>query len=296
MLLGVAAVWGSSYLAAKVATSAAPVIDVLFVRYGVAAAACVLIVLLRPDRRWTREALGAGCLLGVTLAAVLLVETSGVARTSAANAGVIISLTIVLTPLLEGGRGRRLPASFFRAAGLCVIGVVLLVCGSGLSRPGAGDALMALAALIRAVHLVLVARLTTGRDVRPLHLTAMQMLVGTVLCAAGAAGTVSRLSAVGPTGWTALLYLAVLCSVFAFLAQTWAVQRTSASRASLLLGTEPIWAVATGVCLGGERLSLVATAGAVAVIAGVFRGQSVERIHRNEAEDRACPTTTPIAA
>ena len=36
-------------------------------------------------------------------------------------------------------------------------------------------------------------------------------------------------------------------TVFAFLAQTWAVQNSSASRASLLLGTEPVWAVAVGI-------------------------------------------------
>ncbi|MFN2562064.1 MAG: DMT family transporter [Jatrophihabitans sp.] len=278
------------------ATSAAPVADVLLVRYGLAAVVCGLIVLAGPDRRCTRDELAVGCLLGVTLAAVLIVETTGVARTSAANAGVIISLTIVLTPVLEAGHGRRLPPSFFVAAGVCVAGVTVLVCGSGLSRPGTGDALMVLAAVIRAVHLVLVARLTAGRSVRPLHLTAVQMLVGTALCACGAAGQLARLSAVGAGGWIALLYLAVLCSVFAFLAQTWAVQRTSASRAGLLLGTEPIWAVATGVVVGGERLSVVAMVGAVLVIGGVFKGQSVERAAREGREDRACPTRTPIAA
>lgn len=47
----------------------------------------------------------------MTQAAVLLVETYGVAHTSAANAGLIISLTIVLTPLLDrGGRHGSLPS------------------------------------------------------------------------------------------------------------------------------------------------------------------------------------------
>jgi threonine/homoserine efflux transporter RhtA len=59
--------------------------------------------------------------------------------------------------------------------------------------------------------------------------------------------------------WAVLAYLALGCSVFAFLAQTAAVQRTSASRASLLLGTEPVWAVATGIVLGGEHLTVTAS-------------------------------------
>jgi drug/metabolite transporter (DMT)-like permease len=68
--------------------------------------------------------------------------------------------------------------------------------------------------------------------------------------------------------WAQLVYLALFCSLFAFLSQTWAVQRTSASRASLLLGTEPIWAVAVGIGLGGERLTALAAAGALLMVAG----------------------------
>jgi drug/metabolite transporter (DMT)-like permease len=58
------------------------------------------------------------------------------------------------------------------------------------------------------------------------------------------------------------------------------VQRSSASRASLLLGTEPVWAVAVGVCLGGERLTVLAALGAGLMVAGTYWGQSVERSHR----------------
>lgn len=100
VLLLVAIVWGSSYLSAQTATSALPVLLVLFARYALSALACLGVVAVpgRGPRRWTREELRAGVPLGLTQAAVLVVETYGVAHTSAANAGLIISLTIVLTP------------------------------------------------------------------------------------------------------------------------------------------------------------------------------------------------------
>ena len=82
------------------------------------------------------------------------------------------------------------------------------------------------------------------------------------------------------TTWAQLAYLALACTVFAFLAQTWAIRRTSPSRASLLMGTEPVWAVLVGVSLGGERLTLLAGAGAVLVVAATYYGQHVERVHR----------------
>lgn len=294
-LLVVAVVWGSSYLTAKVATSAAPVLIVLFLRYALSAAACLALVGLRPSaRHFTRDEWRLGSVLGMTQAAVLVIETYGVAHTSAANAGLIISLTIVLTPILDR-RERRLPPAFFGAAGVCVLGVGALVSGTGLHAPGGGDALMLAAAIVRAGHVVLVGRLTTKRAVRPMSLTTVQTLVGTLVFGVAASGQLGAVAHLHAATWGALLYLALFCSVFAFLAQTWAVQRTSPSRASLLLGTEPIWAVATGICLGGERLSLVATIGAALVVAGAYWGQSVERAHRAEPEpDPLCPAPTPV--
>ena len=84
---------------------------------------------------------------------------------------------------------------------------------------------------------------------------------------------------------------------FAFLARTWAVQRTSSSRAGLLLGTEPIWAVAVGISLGGERLTVLTALGALLMVAGTYWGQAIERAHRTDAaEDAACPVTTTGSA
>ncbi|GGV01931.1 hypothetical protein GCM10010211_81570 [Streptomyces albospinus] len=302
VLLLVALVWGSSYLAAKTATVTLPVLAVLFARYAISALTCgALVASRRRRRRWTRAEVRVGSLLGGTQAAVLVLETYGVAHTSAANAGLIISLTIVLTPLLDRTGGRRLPRTFFLAAGLCVVAVGLLTSSTGLHAPRPGDVLMLAAAVVRAGHVALVGRLTVGRPMDPLHLTTAQTVVGSTLFLPLAFTHLPDLVHSSATTWTQLIYLALFCSVFAFLAQTWAVQGTSASRASLLLGTEPIWAVAIGISVGGERLTLWATLGAVLMIAGTYWGQAIERTHRTttprtEKEDEACPTMTPTSA
>lgn len=302
VLLLVALVWGSSYLTAKTATVALPVLAVLFARYAISALACgALVASRRRRRRWTRAEVRVGSLLGVTQAAVLVLETYGVAHTSAANAGLIISLTIVLTPLLDRTGSRRLPWTFSLAAGLCVVAVGLLTSSTGLHAPRLGDVLMLAAAVVRAGHVALVGRLTAGRPMDPLHLTTAQTVVGSALFLPLAVTHLPDLVHSSATTWTQLIYLALFCSVFAFLAQTWAVQGTSASRASLLLGTEPIWAVAIGITVGGERLTLWATLGAVLIIAGTYWGQAIERTHRTttartEKEDETSPTMTPTSA
>jgi drug/metabolite transporter (DMT)-like permease len=299
VLLIVALVWGSSYLSAQTAVSALPVLTVLFARYALSALACLGLVAAgrgssrgsfsgsgRGTRQWTRDEVRAGVPLGVTQAAVLVVETYGVAHTSAANAGLIISLTIVLTPLLDrGGRRGALPPAFFAAAGVCMVAVGLLMSGNGFHAPRLGDLLMLAAAVVRAAHVALVGRLTVGRAIRPLHLTAVQTLVGTALFLVPAAPSLPALARTDPATWTQLAYLALFCSVFAFLAQTWAVQRTSASRAGLLLGTEPVWAAAVGIALGGERLTALTGLGAALMLAGTYWGQAVERTHRSATHD-----------
>lgn len=292
VLLLVALVWGSSYLAAKTAIVALPVLAVLFARYAISALACgALAASHRRRRGWTRVEVRVGSLLGVTQAAVLVLETYGVAHTSAANAGLIISLTIVLTPLLDRTGSRRLPWTFFLAAGLCVVAVGLLTSSTGLHAPRLGDVLMLAAAVVRAGHVALVGRLTAGRSTDPLHLTTAQTVVGSAMFLPLAATHLPDLVHSSAATWTQLIYLALFCSVFAFLAQTWAVQGTSASRASLLLGTEPIWAVAIGISVGGERLTLWATLGAVLMIAGTYWGQAIERTHRSKPTLRAHPAS-----
>ncbi len=323
VLLLVALVWGSSYLSTQTATAALPVLLVLFARYALSALACLALVAARAgarggSRRWTREELRAGVPLGITQAAVLVVETYGVAHTTAANAGLIISLTIVLTPFLDrAGHPGGLPPAFYAAAGVCVLAVGLLMTGNGFHAPRLGDLLMLGAAVVRAGHVALIGRLTADRAIRPLHLTTVQTLVGSALFLIPTAHQLPTLVRTDAATWTQLLHLALFCSVFAFLAQTWAVQRTSAGRAGLLLGTEPIWAAAVGIALGGEHLTLFTGLGAALMVAGTYWGQAVERDHRahretadHAADDRAtpirpaqdtqenpaCPVTTPTSA
>ncbi|MFI1991839.1 DMT family transporter [Actinoplanes sp. NPDC020271] len=285
LLLAVAIVWGSSYLTAKTLTVAGGVLILLALRFLISAAAMLPILAFR---RPTRPELGTGLLLGVTQASVLVMETYGISRTSATNAGVLISLTILLTPILEGLVSRRfLPRSFFLAAATATLGVILLVAGPGLRTPSIGDALMLGAAVIRAVHVTLSARLTRDRPYNSGVLTALQTLTGAVLFApALVAGSWSY----RPSQWLAVTYLALGCSVFAFVVQLWAIRRTSASRASLLLGTEPVWAVLFGVALAGDRLTPVAVAGIALVLAGTFYGQ------RLETRSRSAPTEPLVPA
>jgi len=279
LLLAVAVVWGSSYLAARTLVLAGGVLAVLALRFLVSAIALApAMAVRRPSPPEWRT----GVLLGLTQAAVLALETYGVSLTSATNAGVLISLTILLTPAFEGAVRRQwLPHRFFVAAAVAVTGVVLLVAGPGLRAPTAGDALILSAAVVRAAHVTLSGRLTDGRRYDTVTLTWLQTVVGAVLFTLVAAPTLpAAVRAFGPGHWLGVLYLALGCSVFAFVVQLWAIRRTSAARASLLLGTEPVWAVLIGVAIAGENLTATGVAGIALILGGTYYGQRIEAAHR----------------
>ena len=282
LLLGVAAVWGASFLAAKELAAETGVPAAIALRFLVAAAATALLCLGRREPLPRGRGLGIAVALGCSQAAVIGLETWGVHLTSATNAGLLISLALVMTPVLEGAASRSwLPRPYFVAAVAAVVGVALLVSEGGLRTPTAGDALVIAAAAVRAVHVTASAHLTRGRTEGTLGVVLVQMAVcaaaSTVVAGAELPAAVARLDA---DGWADVLFLGLLCSVFAFVVQLWAVRRTSASRASILMGTEPVWALGVGVVVAGEAIGPVGMCGAVLIVAASYAGQAVERRHR----------------
>lgn len=278
-VLLVAVVWGASYLAAKGITTTHTVVAVLVLRF-----ALVLPVLAVAGHRKLRALTPAqwrgAALLGLVLSGIFLLETYGVVHTSATNAGLIISLTMIFTPLAEAAVTRkRPPRAFVAAAGLSVVGVVLLTQGGGFSAPSLGDLLMLLAALARTVHVLAMARIKAVRSADSLSLTTVQLggavAVFAVLAAVPGTGASPWSVAVGfgPREWAGLVFLSVFCTLFAFFVQMWAVRRTSPSRVSLLLGTEPLWAAAAGIAIAGERLGALGLLGAGLVLAGTAWGR-----------------------
>lgn len=282
LLIAVAAVWGASFAAAKSLALDVGVAPAVALRFLVAAAALAVICAMRRERMPRGRGLAVAVALGFSQAAIIGLETWGVHLTSATNAGLLISLALILTPVLDSLAARSwLPRSYFVAAVAAVVGVALLVSDGGLRMPSAGDALVIAAAVVRAFHVTASARLTRGRSDSTLAVVLIQLIVcaATASLVAGAElpAAVDRLDG---SGWANVVFLGLMCSVFAFVVQLWAVRRTSATRASILMGTEPVWALLVGILLGGEIVGAVGLLGAALIVAASYAGQAIERRHR----------------
>ncbi len=269
LLLLVAAVWGGSYAVTKQVTLQWPVLDFLTLRFGLTF--LVLLPALRPlfTAAW-RGGLQVGAILGANLLAIFLCETYGVTLTSAANAALLISLCVALTPLVEWWLlGDAPSARVWRAVALSILGAGLLSASSEFGRPGLGDALILLAALLRALMVTQTRRLATRHTLPALTLTALQSAVVTL-------GLLALTLALRGPHWPALptqmrfwggmAFLVLLCTVFAFFAQNYAAARTSPSRVSLLMGSEPVFGALFAVLWLGEQMTRLGWAGGALMV------------------------------
>jgi drug/metabolite transporter (DMT)-like permease len=291
VLIGAAFVWGASYLAAKELTEAGSLWGMMALRFIAAAGILALIRAFKPVKFSKADVL-VGSAVGIGLAVVMTFETNGIALTSATNAGLIISLSIIFTPILEGvARKFWLPKNFFVAAAGAVLGVGFLVGGNGFQAPNWGDALMFGAAVLRAYYQVVQGSLTSGKKLSTINLTIFQTLTaGVIFFIVDAPGTVQAAINYGPNEWFLMAFLVLLCTVYGFFAMMWGIRRTSASRIALLQGTEPIWAVLIAIAFGGEHLTGFGIIGALLIIGSGYWGLGIEQRARLSRASATSPT------
>ena len=278
-MLLVAAVWGTSYGVAKGALVFYPVLGFLAVRF-LLTFMVLLPALLRTDATGRRNALWAGLPLGVLMLGIFLCETFGLAMTSASNAAFLISLCVVFTPFAEWWLLRQRPArAMFVVAGVSLLGAALLS-GGYSGHWGWGDALMVAAAVLRAITVCQTTQRTRNRHVPVQALTAVQAGViglGSLLLALAQPGSLPPLPSLTHASafWWACVYLVLGCTVFAFVAQNWALRHSTPTRVSVLTSSEPAFGALFAVFWLGESLSATAWAGGALIVVAALWSMAV---------------------
>lgn len=271
LLLLIAAIWGSSYSVVKTALVYYPVAGVIGIRF-LLTAALLLPYWLRLPAAQQRATLSVAAPTSLGLLAIFFAETAGVEQTTAGNAAFLVSLCLLLTPPVEWlWFGKRPATRLWLAAIISLCGTWLL---TGMARGALnhGDLLMLLAALIRAFQTCLTTRLTAGRAIDSMGLTAAQgALVGSgalLLATLTPAGLPALPSAAG--FWLSIGFLTVFCTLFAFWAMNRALARSSPSKVALLLGSEPLWGALFAVLWLGESLGHLGWLGGLMIAASAL--------------------------
>ena len=264
-LIAVTAVWGLTFVQVKEAVAVYPLFAFLAVRFLIASA-----TLAAPAAGRLRS-LGArgwvtGSALGLLLATGYALQTAGLERTTVSSAGFITGLYVVFTPLLALALFRlRIGAAAWAGVALATGGLALL---SGVDRGSvAGDALVLAGSVAYSLQIVLLERYALRYDV--VAFTQAELAAAAAAFAAVALALGELELPRGWTVWSALLVTGVFASALAFLVQTWAQRRTSATRTALAFAMEPVFAAIFGYTLAGDRLGSLAWVGAGAIMAGI---------------------------
>ena len=269
-LLAMTAAWGSTFFMIKDIVTRMEVIDLLAVRFGIAAIALLLIA--GRQLKMSRTTLLRGVGLGVLYAIAQILQTTGLAHTSASVSGFITGLYVVATPLLGALILKsRIPRLTWLAAGLATVGLGVLSL-NGFSI-GYGELLTLVAAIIYAGHIVALGRLSGPGTA--MSLSVVQMCVIAVLCSLAAfvpvAGTEPGVQLpTSSTDWLIVIYLAVVAGAMTMVLQTWAQARIDPSRAAVVMAMEPVWAAGFAVALGGEKITVRMIIGGLAILGAIY--------------------------
>jgi drug/metabolite transporter (DMT)-like permease len=275
-LVGIAAVWGLTFVMVQDAIAVIPVTAFLAYRF-LAAAVLVAAISRRRLARLSRAGWAAGVAMGAALTAGYLFQTWGLNRTTASNAGFITGLFVVLTPVLGALLfGHRVGRVGWLAAGVSAVGLALLSgVGSDELRP-AGDGLVLLGAVAFAVHILVTDRGVSRHDIGAL--LAVQLGFCGLVCAVLAVVLGEVEAPHGWTVWSALLVTALVASALGFFVQSYAQQHASPARTALILASEPAFAGLFGWLLADDRLSLLGWVGAALILAAIVTVDAVPRL------------------
>jgi len=273
-LLVVSMIWGSAFVAQRIAGQLGSVYVFNGARY-LLAALVVLPFALRAGRKRNfppdaRAHYGWMCAAGILLFLGSALQQAGLQYTTAGNAGFITGLYVVLVPLvLYAVWGETLHP-------LSVVAVVLAGTGSFCLSTGgrlavrAGDVLELGGALFWTFHVIFLGKYAARFE--PMSFSVGQLTV------CGGLNLITGLFVEGalPLSRTllgAIVYTAIFSIGLCYTLQVWAQRHTPPADAALILSLESVFAVVSGWLLLDERLAALQILGCSLIFVAVLLSQ-----------------------
>jgi drug/metabolite transporter (DMT)-like permease len=266
-----AVIWGTTWYAIRVSIAGYPTFTALALRFAIAAA--ILLPIAARARPWPRgRAWGWLVLAGVLDAGSYVLVYLGEERVPGAVAAVLYGTQpLILVVLLTAVRIERLTRRHMAGAVISLAGVVLLFLDrlDISARQAAGVGMIVGSAVIGTVYSMIMKQKAAGQNglvSTTIFLAVTALVLGGV--ALGAGGAIPWPPPARPT--LAVLYLAIVGSVTAFLLYFWLLGKTSLLVTSTLVFVYPLVAIATDALFERE-LPLTARAylGAAITLGGL---------------------------
>lgn len=269
ILLSTAFVWGSGFIAQRIA---APNTSIFFYNGGrFLLGALLLLPLIRFRIRIpARQAVGV-LAAGFLLFAGSAMQQAGMRTTSAGNAGFITGLYVVLIPIfLMLFWKQRQVWTVWLSVLLAVVGVLLLSTG-GAIRFVSDDFLEFLGAILWAFHVIVVSRVV--KYLHPLHFAIGQFLICAILNIT--VGLIFEPASIQvlPHYWLTIVYNGVASVAIGFTLQGVGQKYAPPTDAAIILSMEAVFAALLGFLFLHERFTSTQTIGSSLVILAIILSQ-----------------------
>jgi len=290
-LVGITAIWGSTFLVVQLAVQTAGPFFFVGVRFLIAGVASA-IVFHRALRGIRWKDVGAGAAIGLMIFLGYGLQTYGLRTIDASTSAFITALYVPLVPLVQCVVFRKAPrAMAFIGAALAFAGMILLAGPGSLSQDSRGEIITVLGTLPMAGEIVLI-----GFFAGKVHLGRVTVVQ---LFTAGVLGTVvSPLLGEGipPLRWGWMLAAAGLgvASALIQLTMNWAQRSVTPTRATVIYAMEPVWAGLVG-WIAGYPMTPLAIVGAVMILSGILLSELGPRRGGGAAIEEPATDTEPIS-
>lgn len=275
VLILVTLIWGTTFSVTKSSLEYVPPLYFLAWRFSIAALG-LLLISFRQLSSVTRDEVKGGLISGASMAIGYIAQTVGMVYSTAAKAGFITGLAVVLVPLLGAAFYRRRPHfgvyifAAVAAAGLAFLSLDFSA-GFALNR---GDLYLFICAVAFAVNILNLAKYAPR--CRVLMLTLIQVAFTAIACWIASLLLEAPVSFTGQV-WAGLLYLALVGTILTTVGQTWGQRLVSPERAALVFTLEPVFAAIFAYFLLGEELPPLGVVGSGLIMAGIVGAELVGR-------------------
>lgn len=265
-LVGVTAIWGSTFLIVHTAMEySGPgfFVGLRFVVAGLVAAA----LFWRELRGMSWRDLGAGVSIGAMIWLGYGLQTIGLQSISSTTSAFITALYVPLVPILQWLVFKKAPKLFtIIGVSLAFIGLVL-VAGPGADVSfNVGTLLTIVSTLPIAVEIILISwfagRINLGR------VTVVQLLAAGLLSFASMPLLGESIPAFNWV-WVAAAFGLGMASMLIQLTMNWAQRTVSPTRATIIYAAEPVWAGLFGF-FAGDRMTALGLLGSASIVGGVL--------------------------
>ena len=275
MLLFAAAIWGFGFVAQRLGMDFLEPFAFNGVRFLLGS--CSLLPLIwwfskNKKERPTSESslLKAGILAGSVLFIAAALQQVGLLYTTAAKAGFITGLYLILVPILGLLLKHTTGVTTWLGAILAVFGLYLLSINDDFSM-SFGDMLQFIGALFWAFHILLIDHFS-GR-VSPLKLSSVQFAVCGILSLLVSLVLETPSLTATLAGWQPILYSGLVSVGVAYTLQVVGQKSANPAHAAIILSLESVFAAIGGVWLLDETLSVRAWCGCGLMMAGMLLSQ-----------------------